>query len=98
MKKIKGALILSAVLCMLPCAANAAEIKLGDYLQMGMIYDEPILWRCVGFEKISGYDNNNPIIDSYDTSREYKDVRITKSGRYSRRFRKQSSRGRTNKA
>ena len=58
----------------------AAPIKLGDYVQMGT-YDtdgdgtaEPILWRCVAFEKISGYDEDgNPITDSTDTVTEYRD-------------------------
>ncbi len=58
----------------------AAPIKLGDYVQMGT-YDtdgdgtaEPILWRCVAFEKISCYDDKgNPITDSTDTVTEYED-------------------------
>lgn len=53
--------------------AQAANIKIGDYLQMGTYYGEPILWRCVAFEKITGYDDcGNPIIDSTDTVTEYK--------------------------
>ena len=54
--------------------SNESTIKLGDYVQMGNYLGEPILWRCVSFEKISGYDSNgNPIIDSTDTVTEYKD-------------------------
>lgn len=60
--------------------ANAASvsIQLGDYMQLGT-YDtngdgtaEPILWRCVAFEKITGYDENGaPIIDSTQSSTTY---------------------------
>ncbi len=51
-----------------------APIELGDYVQMGTYYGEPILWRCVAFEKISGYDEAGyPIIDSTDTVTEYQD-------------------------
>lgn len=55
---------------------NAAEVNigLGDYIQMGTYYGEPIKWRCVAFEKIIGYDDSgNPIIDSTNNSMEYKD-------------------------
>lgn len=56
------------------------NIQLGDYVQMGT-YDknndgtaEPILWRCVGFEKVIGTDESgNPIIDSAQSSSEPKD-------------------------
>ena len=73
-KRIKRILILLAATVILPCAAHAADIKLGDYVQMGELYDAPVLWRCVGFEKVSGYDDaGNPIIDSYDTVMEYQD-------------------------
>ena len=51
-----------------------AQVKIGDYIQMGSYYNDPILWRCISFEKISGYDENeNPIIDSTDTSNEYQE-------------------------
>lgn len=50
------------------------SIKIGDYVQMGTYYGQPILWRCVSFEKIKGYDSsNNPIIDSTDTRTTYAD-------------------------
>ena len=57
-----------------------APIKLGEYVQMGT-YDtngdgitEPVLWRCVAFEKVKGTDaKGNPIIDSTDTVTEYRD-------------------------
>lgn len=57
-----------------------APIKLGACVQMG-IYDingdgtaEPILWRCVAFEKIMGTDKDgNPITDSTDTVTAYRD-------------------------
>ncbi len=58
----------------------AALINLGDYVQMGTYAPNtnstaaPILWRCVAFEKISGYDDSgNPITDSTQTEAEYKD-------------------------
>ena len=55
-------------------SANTTTINLGDYIQMGEYYGQPILWRCVSFEKISGYDENgNPIIDSTDTRTSYAD-------------------------
>jgi hypothetical protein len=37
-------------------AAAATTIKIGDYVQMGKYYDEPILWRCVDI------DENGPLI------------------------------------
>lgn len=57
----------------MPLGASAAgtppTIKLGDYVTMG-----GIKWRCVAFEKVTGYDaNGNPIIDSTQTSQTYKD-------------------------
>lgn len=62
--------------------ANAQNdpIELGAYVQMGTYdinedgTDEPIFWRCVAFEKITGTDTNgNPITDSTQTSIEYRD-------------------------
>lgn len=32
----------------------ATSMKLGDYVQMGTYYGEPILWRVVGFQKVNG--------------------------------------------
>lgn len=53
---------------------DASGIEIGDYVQMGTYDDMPILWRCVAFEKITGYDTNgNPITDSTQTFDEYKD-------------------------
>ncbi len=50
------------------------HIKIGDYINMGTYYGEPMVWRCISFEKITGYDENgNPIIDSTDTVKEYKE-------------------------
>lgn len=68
-------LTMLASLIVLPTTAQAeTTIKLGDYVQMGTYYGEPILWRCVSFEKISGYDSDgNPIIDSTDTVTKYQD-------------------------
>ncbi|MCD8180777.1 MAG: copper amine oxidase N-terminal domain-containing protein [Firmicutes bacterium] len=68
-------LTMLASLIVLPTTAQAeTTIKLGDYVQMGTYYGEPVLWRCVSFEKISGYDSDgNPIIDSTDTVTEYQD-------------------------
>ncbi len=66
--------ILTSIVSFLPATASANTlIKLGDYIQMGTYYGEPILWRCVAFEKISGYDDSgNPIMDATDTVTEYK--------------------------
>ena len=53
---------------------DASSIQIGDYVQMGTYYERPILWRCVAFEKITGYDTNgNPITDSTDTVTTYQD-------------------------
>lgn len=53
---------------------SVRDIKLGDYMKMGNYNGEEMLWRCVSFEKISGYDEEgNPIIDSSDTINEYKE-------------------------
>ena len=50
------------------------NIKLGDYILLGNYYGEKILWRCVSFEKIAGYDDDgNPIMDATDTVTEYQD-------------------------
>ncbi len=78
-KRFVSLVTVLAMLCtviVLPTAASAASdtLKLGDYVQMGTYYGEPILWRVVSFEKISGYDDGgNPIIDSTDTVTEYKE-------------------------
>lgn len=37
-------------------SASAAELQIGDYVQMGSYYDEPILWRCVDI------DENGPLM------------------------------------
>ncbi len=53
---------------------DASGIEIGDYVQMGTYDDTPILWRCVAFEKITGYDTNgNSITDSTDTVTTYQD-------------------------
>lgn len=53
---------------------SAKEIKLGDYVQVGRWNDTPLLWRCVGFEKITGTDENgDPVVDSTQTVREYQE-------------------------
>ncbi len=50
------------------------DIKLGDYVKLGNFHNEDIVWRCVSFEKIVGYDNEgNPITDATQTSDEYKE-------------------------
>jgi len=36
--------------------AGEAQINIGDYIQMGKYYDEPILWRCVNI------DENGPLM------------------------------------
>lgn len=70
--------MLTSLIGAMPLTASAADttltIKLGDYVHMGTKNSEPILWRCVAFEKVTGYDTNgNPIIDSTQTSQTYKD-------------------------
>ena len=52
-----------------------APIQIGEYMQMGSYYGEPILWRCVAYEKVTGVDKENgyPITDSTDTVTEYED-------------------------
>ncbi len=68
------AVVFSAAFVPTMPASAATPIKLGDYVQMGTYYGEPILWRCVAFEKISGYDEEgNPIIDSTDMVTEYQE-------------------------
>lgn len=63
-----GAVLVSAA------GTDASAIQIGNYVQMGTYYDTPILWRCVAFEKITGYDTNgNPITDSTDTVTTYQD-------------------------
>lgn len=72
--------IMMLLMAAMPIAANSADttIKLGDYVQIGTYeidgITEPILWRCVAFEKANRADaTGNPIIDSTDTVTEYKD-------------------------
>ena len=75
LKKTIG-LILSTIMCisLLPITVKAnSPIKIGDYIQIGTYDGEPIIWCCVGFEKISGYnENGSPIIDLTDSITEYK--------------------------
>ena len=59
---------------LLPIVHAETTIKVGDYVQMGTYLGEPIIWRCVSFEKILGYDENgNPIMDATNSSTEYKE-------------------------
>lgn len=79
---LTAAVMLVPVTGIMPITANSenAPIELGAFVQMGT-YDinedgiaEPIKWRCVAFEKVTGTDENgNPIIDSTQTSRQYRD-------------------------
>lgn len=46
-KKIFGIGIASAVIMLFNMIACAEAIQVGEYLQMGSYYGEPILWRCV---------------------------------------------------
>lgn len=49
--------ITAAVLPVIPqTAARAASIDIGEYVQMGTYYGEPILWRCVDI------DENGPLM------------------------------------
>ncbi|MBO4898593.1 MAG: hypothetical protein J5590_09885 [Clostridia bacterium] len=52
---------------------RANLLKVGDYIEMGTYYGEPILWRCVAFEKITAYDSETgiPSTDSADTVTAY---------------------------
>ena len=54
--------------------ASDTTIQVGAYYQMGRYYDEPILWRCMAYYKITGYDTKgNPIVDANEKSTEPKD-------------------------
>lgn len=74
------ATIFLSLIGIMPTTAEDTTIQLGDYVQMGT-YDknadgiaEPILWRCVAFEKVIGIDaNGNPITDSTQNSWTYRD-------------------------
>lgn len=66
-------MLLTFIPCIVVQAENHSNIKIGDYVQMGTYYGEPILWRCVSFEKIIGYDEGNPIMDATDTVTEYRE-------------------------
>lgn len=58
-----------SVMPALTAVAAENQLKIGDYVVLGSYYDEPILWRVVTYEKVSGYDDDgNPIIDSTQTS------------------------------
>ena len=55
-------------------AASATPLQVGEYIQMGTYYDEPILWRCIAYYKITGYDDDgNPIVDATELSTEPKE-------------------------
>ena len=79
---LTAAVMLVSVTVIMPITANAENtpIELGEFVQMGT-YDinedsmaEPIKWRCVAFEKVTGTDENgNPIIDSTQTSMKYRE-------------------------
>lgn len=79
---LTAAVMLVPVTVIMPITANAENtpIELGEFVQMGT-YDinedgmaEPIKWRCVAFEKVTGTDENgNPIIDSTQTSMKYRE-------------------------
>ena len=64
MKKITGKRLLSIVLVLSMLILTLSplnvfaetSINIGDYLQMGTYYDEPILWRCVDI------DENGPLM------------------------------------
>jgi putative cell wall-binding protein len=46
------------IITVMPSATSqaSATINIGDYVQMGKYYDEPILWRCVDI------DENGPLM------------------------------------
>ena len=79
---LTAAVMLVPVTVIMPITANAENtpIELGEFVQMGT-YDinedsmaEPMKWRCVAFEKVTGTDENgNPIIDSTQTSMKYRE-------------------------
>ena len=62
MKKLLSiALTLAMAITLIPVIPTitvkaAATINIGDYVQMGKYYDEPILWRCVDI------DENGPLM------------------------------------
>ncbi|MGN0106941.1 MAG: DUF6273 domain-containing protein, partial [Hominilimicola sp.] len=41
-------------------ATASSSIQLGDYVQMGEYNGSPVLWRCVGFQKVDAYGNADP--------------------------------------
>ena len=56
-KKIISLFMVVAMLAaMLPVIVSAANINIGDYVQMGTYYGQPILWRCVDI------DENGPLM------------------------------------
>ena len=56
-KRLVSLLIVIAMLCaFIPVIASAATINIGDYVQMGTYYGQPILWRCVDI------DENGPLM------------------------------------
>lgn len=61
-------------------SSEDAPIKIGDYIQMGtaktwgVSEKQPILWRCIAFDKIIGEDENgNPIVDPTQTVKTYQE-------------------------
>jgi len=60
-KLISLVLVLALTICMIPVSPvtvvkAATTLLIGDYVQMGKYYDEPILWRCVDI------DENGPLM------------------------------------
>lgn len=49
-------IVLTMLMSFIPITASAATINIGDYVQMGTYYGEPILWRCVDI------DENGPLM------------------------------------
>ncbi len=65
--------LFAALLAAFPAKAAKPPIALGDTVTLGSYGGNPIVWRCVSFEKVTGYDEEgNPVIDSTDTAVEYK--------------------------
>lgn len=59
-KLIRLFLALAMLLTLIPSAfANEArELRIGDYVQMGTYYGEPILWRCVSYGQTEKAENS----------------------------------------
>lgn len=72
MKKIIASIMTMSILLSGISVINAEteeagkELKLGDYVQLGEYYDEPIIWRCMFFGKTEEKENSEvPLVSGY---------------------------------